>query len=858
MDLQSLFSAIFNMTITGSIVILCVLAARLVLKKAPRVFSYWLWAAVLFRLLCPVSIESPVSVLNLVEAPATSEPVGVVEYVKSPVSAPAETISVTEASSQEAAPSVAAPAEEPIDWNLIASRVWAVGALALMAYGITSYVNLKRRLRTSAPISRGIREADGIPTPFVLGFLKPTIYLPSDLRPEERSYILLHERFHVRHGDHLVRAAAYLAVCLHWFNPLVWLAFVLSGRDMEMRCDEAVLKSLGPDIRSDYAQSLLNLSTGRKMTLCAPLAFGEGDTGKRVKHVLSWKKKAAWVLIAGAVVCIIVIAVTVLNPDRHLYEQQIVFGNSYRAEAVLGQAVPDDMIYYLPEDDLHLIQSQGDTSDDMGAFQSTDLAAFDLIDEALESELRKNNIHAWRTRESYRWLLWQEDGSLYLTEGKDRVLLLDRIHSVSVRMQTAEDFGSIHRLEALSAKETSWFIEDTGAVLLSGDATLVFTTTADVETLTVREEYYQVQNDGTSSVLSETHVLERTRDYGYELPITRRDYPERQLDFYAEDRAIYTIELGMSRYIFMVNFPPNSGVKEAEDDPQEQTREVTFSENGAYITLQLPESWEYEITSFADDEYSAGISFWPGWYERGRLKLHYYPQGFGVCGTGLQVSEPMTLAGREAVAGTYDNHAVWDYISFGDDFAVWGEEHELWWEEYGDTAMEILNSAQMGLYVDMDAVRNFFRDYRLEDLGVGAVLRGEATYQAVYYRNPEQLRLYDYTAAGTEVEVLSEWSGVVYEDLCVSVNLLEQDGKWIYFGYLRDRQDDEKLENGQFRFLLENGRCYDLILDEFKGFCFVCDAPLEDFRVLDASGTLVLDLPDYLARGGEINQADPK
>lgn len=853
MDLQTIFSGILNMTITGSVVILCVLLGRLLLKKAPRVFSWWLWAAVLFRLLCPVSVESPVSVLNLVEAPATAEPVGIIEYVKSPVSTPTETIHITESShAHTAAPSVPSEAEEPVDWHLLASRIWAAGAAALMVHGVISYVNLKRKLRTSAPISRGIREADGIATPIVLGFLKPTIYLPSDLAREERSYILLHEQFHVRHGDHLVRAAAYTALCLHWFNPLVWLAFVLSGRDMEMRCDEAVLKRLGPDIRSDYAQSLLNLATGRKMALCAPLAFGEGDTGKRVRHVLSWKRKAAWVLIPAAVICAVVLAVTVGNPNTGARED--LFGGSYRFEMVLGENTHPKQIFELSPD-RHLLRIRGETEDDLGIFQDADPSAFDLIDDTLEDTLREGNAQAWKTREGYRWLLLQSDGSIYMTEGQDRVLRLDRIHEMTVQVRMSDHSGAFYPLDSHGPDEIGWATADNSAVLLSGDATLVFTTSAKVETLTIREEYSQVQNDGTSSVLYETHVLERNRDSGFELPISRRDYPDRQLDIYAEDRAVYTIELGMSRYIFVVNFPPNSSVKEAEDEPEEVTQVVNISECGAYITLHLPESWEYEYNTFQEGEGFTGITFWPGWYARGKLSLRYYPDGFGVCGTGLQTSAGMTLAGREAVAGTYDNHSVWDYISFGDNFAVWGEEHALWWEEYGETAMEILDSAQIGLYVDTDAVRDFFRDYRLDDLGVGAVLRGEATYQAVYYRDPEQLRLYDYTAAGTEVEILGEWSGVVYDDLCVSVNVLEKDGKYIYFGFLRDRQADIKLTGGQFRFLLENGTCYDLILDEFKGFCFVCDAPLEDFRVLDASNALVLDLRDYLARGGEIVRA---
>ena len=200
MNLQNLFTTVVNMTVTGSIVIGCVLAARLVLKKAPRVLSWALWLVVLLRLLCPVSLTGPVSVLGFVDAPMAES--GAVEYVQMPVRAPAETIP-TESNRIEVGMEVVQFLCKPIiDWNLVASRVWIGGVAALTGYGILSYVNLKRKLRESVPLGKGIREADGIATPFVLG---RTIYLPAGLPAEERGYILLHEQLHIRHGDPAVK-----------------------------------------------------------------------------------------------------------------------------------------------------------------------------------------------------------------------------------------------------------------------------------------------------------------------------------------------------------------------------------------------------------------------------------------------------------------------------------------------------------------------------------------------------------------------------------------------------------------------------------------------------------------------------
>ena len=228
MDLQNMFTAILNRSLTGSIVIICVLLARLVLNKAPRVYAWALWLVVLLRLLSPVSIPGPVSVLELVDVPRT--PSGAVEFVEPPVQAPLETFRpVDEGQTVQSTP---IPAKPPIDWSLIASRVWLLGAAGLLAYGIFSYVNLKRKLLESVPLGRGVRECDGIGTAFVL---MHTIYLPTDLKDEERKYILLHEQLHLRHGDPIVKALFWLAVCIHWFNPLVWLSFFLCSRDMELR-----------------------------------------------------------------------------------------------------------------------------------------------------------------------------------------------------------------------------------------------------------------------------------------------------------------------------------------------------------------------------------------------------------------------------------------------------------------------------------------------------------------------------------------------------------------------------------------------------------------------------------------------
>lgn len=320
MALHALFGRIVNMSLTASFVIAAVLLIRLPLKKAPKAFSYALWAVVLFRLLCPVSIESPVGVVPQAEAVTEGsytlgeEPVsfsGTVTAVGRAIGdAASGGLGVQQVPSAESgadgAPMVASASRWDV-WVLfgkyIAGYVWAGGAAALAVYSAVQYIRLRRGLVGAVPLRENIFLADHIGSPFVMGLFRPKIYLPSSLSGEEREYIILHERRHIRRGDHVVRVLAFAVLCVHWFNPLVWLAFVLSGKDMEMSCDEAVLKRMDGDIRAEYSASLLRFASGRRIVAGTPLAFGEGDTKARVKNVMKYKKPAFWVILAAVVVC---------------------------------------------------------------------------------------------------------------------------------------------------------------------------------------------------------------------------------------------------------------------------------------------------------------------------------------------------------------------------------------------------------------------------------------------------------------------------------------------------------------------------------------------------------------------------
>lgn len=328
--MHRLFPIVCNMSLTASVVILAVLAVRLLLRRAPKVFSYVLWAVVLFRLLCPVSVTSAVSLLGALGAPAQERTAvtSVVEYVPADIvrnmapavtplpqepfpAEPGENIVSTAPSVTQPAAAPASPLSGPV---AILTLTWLTGMALLLLYSVVSLLQLRRRLVGAVRLEDNIYLADYIPSPFVMGLFRPKIYLPSTLTETERGYILRHEQYHLRRRDHVVKLLSFLALCVHWFNPLVWAAFILAGKDMEMSCDEAVVRELGEDIRADYSASLLSLATGRRIVAGMPLAFGEGDTGGRIRNLLNRKRPQPWIIAVCAVVCVGLIALCAANP----------------------------------------------------------------------------------------------------------------------------------------------------------------------------------------------------------------------------------------------------------------------------------------------------------------------------------------------------------------------------------------------------------------------------------------------------------------------------------------------------------------------------------------------------------------
>lgn len=321
--MTELFITVLNMSITASYIALAVIAIRLLFRKAPKIFSYVLWLAVLIRLICPFSFSSSFSLLGFIK-PVVQTHTGTMEYVPSNIgsmpnpSVDVGTDMINHAANTSLPPATPMASVNPMQILMeIAGIIWVAGIVILLIYCAVSYFKLINRVKTAILVKDNIFETDRINTPFLCGFIKPKIYIPVGMSHNELSYIFEHEQTHIQRLDYLVKPFAFLVLVVHWFNPLMWLSFSLMSKDMEMSCDESVIKKMGNEVKGSYSNSLLNLSVKRSgLILGSPLAFGESNIKSRIKNVLNYKKPAFWVIILAIAATASLIVAFTANPKH--------------------------------------------------------------------------------------------------------------------------------------------------------------------------------------------------------------------------------------------------------------------------------------------------------------------------------------------------------------------------------------------------------------------------------------------------------------------------------------------------------------------------------------------------------------
>ena len=313
--MSGIFLKLLNLSISASWLVLVVLALRLVLKRAPKWVNVLLWGMVALRLMLPFSIESA---LSLIPSAETVSP-EVVQFDPAPtITSGVELIdnAVNPSLSESFAAAPLASVNPLYVWTYLAGWVWLIGLAAMLAYALVSYLRLRRRVRASIPLRENIYVCDEVASPFILGIVRPRIYLPSALDEAQWGSVLSHERAHLARHDHWWKPLGFALLAVYWFNPLLWLAYTLLCRDIELACDERALCGMDAGQIKDYSSALLACSVPRRMIAACPLAFGEVGVGARVKNALRYKKPAFWVVAVSVVVCTVVAVCFLTNPER--------------------------------------------------------------------------------------------------------------------------------------------------------------------------------------------------------------------------------------------------------------------------------------------------------------------------------------------------------------------------------------------------------------------------------------------------------------------------------------------------------------------------------------------------------------
>ena len=310
--MSEIFLKIINLSISASYIVLAVILLRLLLKKAPKWITVLLWGIVAFRLVFPFSVESVLSLIPSAEAVSPTIMTDKMPAVNTGIPFVNSTLNPIISESFTPLPDSSA---NPLQiWIPVLAAIWIIGIVALIIYTGVSYARLKRRVDTAVLYRDNIYQSENVASPFVLGIIKPKIYLPFNMSEKHREGVIAHEMAHIRRKDHLWKPLGFLLLALHWFNPLMWLGYVLLCRDIELACDEKVIAELERDGRADYTEALLSCSVNRRMISACPLAFGEVGVKERVKSVLNYRKPAFWIIVAALVACIAVAICFLTNP----------------------------------------------------------------------------------------------------------------------------------------------------------------------------------------------------------------------------------------------------------------------------------------------------------------------------------------------------------------------------------------------------------------------------------------------------------------------------------------------------------------------------------------------------------------
>lgn len=673
--MENVFIKLLNMSISAGWLILAVILLRLVLKNAPKWIRYILWGIVAVRLVCPLSIESVFSLIPSVETVPQE-----IMYVQKPTihsGVLALNSVVNSYLSASLAPEEGASVNPMQIIMSLATVIWIAGMLGMIIYAGISYGKLRKRVAASIRDRKNIYFSDDIDTPFVLGIVKPRIYLPSVLAGDNKAeYVIAHEKAHIRRRDHWWKPFGFLLLAVYWFNPMIWVAYVLLCRDIELACDEYVISSLGERDKKAYSVALLACSislktTGvqRRMISACPLAFGEVGVKKRIKAVLNYKRPTFWLLVVAVVSCIVVAVCFLTDPEKALHAPEP-FGHSYRVEEVVYDAPQFSLVYTIDSAPRYCFSSDyimsvsRDTLDDnegekwveqVGKFEEVKLTFFNFdryftfYPEGEDGpsgilglgKLRRNVKKAWRINVEnnddglfYYFFLTQK-GEVYLTYGYDFargdfeekegavirwVFKLARTDILDCNTVSEGRTGYIQ--PAYYPKGFDWDYEKITSGYINEKGTLFFTADWDTDTLVVSEDYYHRYNpensSGSTFIERETYTLEKNEAGQFELNVELRSENG--------DMAVYFIQGPVGVYVMKIIYIDDEEAivtADGEETSDTETPEVNLEEVDIIIEELLQQICEGSMSSNVQDYIDAHSEEYQELIQYGKYTLWY-------------------------------------------------------------------------------------------------------------------------------------------------------------------------------------------------------------------------------------------
>lgn len=323
--MHEVFTKLLNMSLMAGILVLAVVLLRILLKHAPKKIVCILWVLVAFRLICPFAISSSLSVFNLLNiGTSTNSYTGYFHYNENTEKS-LLTFQVPALVNDNISPeSMTVGTRDTGLYFPTVMYIWVFGALIMLAYALTSYIALRKEVSASISQKDNVYVCDDIKSPFILGIIRPRIYLPSGIEENVLNHVIAHEKAHLKRLDYLWKPLGFFLLCLYWFNPILWLAYILFCRDIEAACDQRVIEKLDKDSKVNYSEALLACAMQRKMITVCPLAFGETNVKGRVKSIINYKKPAFWIVVVAIAACVIASVCLLTNPKQDSYTIKIV------------------------------------------------------------------------------------------------------------------------------------------------------------------------------------------------------------------------------------------------------------------------------------------------------------------------------------------------------------------------------------------------------------------------------------------------------------------------------------------------------------------------------------------------------